>query len=721
VISWFYRIKVLREEPLPEGGFLLLPNHLTWVDAILLQMSCPRPVRFLVDEGIYRRRHLNPLLRLFGALPVSSQRPTGALRASIEALRRGECVCIFPEGELSRSGTLLRLRPGFELIARHSGSPVVPVWLDQLWGSIFSFSEGRFFWKWPRQLPYPVTVAYGRAISASEASMALVRERLWELGERCYRERPELRLHLGREAIAGLRKGRFDTALIDGMDGSRLTRGMLLAAGLALSGRVRQGCRQKRVGIVLPPGKGAVLANLAVVLAGKVPVNLNFTASRDSLLAAFRIAELEEVVTAGAFETRLGEFPWPKQVWRLEEWIGGIRGRVVLWRVLVELLPGWMLGALSRLPREGAEEEATVLFTSGSSGDPKGVVLSHRNLLGNVAQFSTMLGFGRGASVLSCLPMFHSFGSTVTLWYPILKGLRMVCYPSPLDAPKNADLIAEHRVDLLCSTPTFLRAYLRKVDPQKLESLQLVITGAERLPPELADAFEARFGKMVLQGYGLTETAPVVSVNLPDPAKHRPEDAIQPSNRRGSVGKMAPGIAAQIRDPDSGQKLSLHDTGMLWLRGANIFEGYLQDPERTREMISEGWLRTGDLGRFDEDGFLYIEGRISRFSKIAGEMVPHERVEQYLYEALGLSAEEKAIAVTGVPDEQKGEALVVLAACEADWGSVRVRLLELGVPSLWIPRHHVRAEKIPHLATGKLDLRKIREMALDALPGMPRS
>jgi acyl-[acyl-carrier-protein]-phospholipid O-acyltransferase/long-chain-fatty-acid--[acyl-carrier-protein] ligase len=265
---------------------------------------------------------------------------------------------------------------------------------------------------------------------------------------------------------------------------------------------------------------------------------------------------------------------------------------------------------------------------------------------------------------------------------------------------------------MLLATPTFLRAYARRAEREQLKSLTLVATGAERLPPDVAAAFEERFGKKVMQGYGLTETSPVVSACLPEPPS-RPGDSVQPSSRDGSVGKLAPGLAAQIRDPDTGALLSLHDTGMLWLRGPNIFEGYLNDPKRTADVIHDGWFKTGDLARFDEDGFLFIVGRLSRFSKIGGEMVPHETVETKIEDALKLSHEDRVIAITGIPDESKGEALVLLSARDIDLNDLRAKLSEAGVPNLWIPKKIKRVEAIPVLATGKLDLKACREEALE--------
>jgi acyl-[acyl-carrier-protein]-phospholipid O-acyltransferase/long-chain-fatty-acid--[acyl-carrier-protein] ligase len=708
-----YRVTPLGRDQLPAGGFLLLPNHISWVDAVVLQIACPRPIRYIIDETIFQGRILNPVFRAVGCIPISPRRAKDGMRLAAERVAAGEIVCLFPEGQLTRSGTLLRLRRGYELIARRANAPVVPVWLDQLWGSIFSFQGGRFFTKWPRSFPYQVTVAFGKPLDPEAADIATVREQLLKLGETCYSRRDDLRRHLGRACLRGLKRRPFGTAIIDGMDGSTLNRAKLLGAAVAFARYLqRNHSGEQRIGIVLPAGKGAVVANLAVTLGGKIPVGVNFTAGRAAVESAQRQAALKTVISATPFVARLPDFPWPERVLELDKILPQLKRSIVTWMLLGLLLPGRLIARLLKLPLDGNHNEAALLFTSGSSGEPKGVVLSHRNVTGNVSQFRVMLDATKEDVMLASLPFFHSFGFTVTLWYPLIQGMPIVTFPNPLESGKIAQLIERHRITVMMATATFLRGYLRKATREQFRSVRLLIVGAEKLPLDLAGTFHERLGPIVYEGYGLTETSPVVSVNLPEPQARNARDEVQPSSRAGSVGKLAPGIAAEIRDPETDGKLSLHDSGMLWLRGTNIFEGYLNDRERTAEVLQDDWFKTGDIGRFDEDGFLFIEGRLSRFSKIGGEMVPHESVEHKIVAALELHEEsERTIALVGVQDAAKGEALILLSTLDIDLATLRPKLNQLGVPNLWIPKRVRRIEKIPVLASGKLDLRGCRTLA----------
>jgi acyl-[acyl-carrier-protein]-phospholipid O-acyltransferase / long-chain-fatty-acid--[acyl-carrier-protein] ligase len=708
-----YRVSRFGHDHLPAGGFLLLPNHISFVDAIILQLACPhRQIRYIIDESFYRKPLLHPILKLAGCIPITSRRAKEGLRTAADAIRAGDIVCLFPEGQLTRSGTLLRLQRGYELVARQAEAPVVPVWLDQLWGSVFSYKGGGLFRTRPR-IPFHVSVAFGKPLATERADIATVREELLKLGEFCFSRRPSLNGHLAAMALRGLKRRPFAKLVIDGLDDTDLSAAKLLGAAAVLSRYLRRNFpNEERIAIVLPASKGAVVANLAVALADKVPVGLNFTSGRAAVESCCRRANLRVVITASAVIKRLPDFPWPEEIVKMDALLPSLKRSILAWWIASVVVPAPLLLRWLKVPRQGGHREAVLLFTSGSSGEPKGVVLSHRNLLGNVAQFNVLLDATREDAILASLPFFHSFGCTVTLWYPLVEGVRVVTSPNPLEAGKNAALIDRYKLTLLVAAPTFLRGYLRKAERHQLRSLRLIITGAEKLPVDLAELFEQKFGKHVFEGYGLTETAPVVSVNLPEPKPNVPGGAVQPSSRLGSVGKMAPGIAAEIRDPDSEAKLSLHDTGMLWLRGPNIFEGYLHEPERTAEVFRDGWFKTGDIARFDEDGFLYIEGRLSRFSKIGGEMVPHEALEQKINAVLGFNGEsERSIAIVGVGDDLKGEATLLLCVTDIDLTDLREKLRAGGVPNLWIPKKVCRVEAIPVLASGKLDLTRCKRVA----------
>src|SRR5437016_12033150 len=326
-----YRVKAIGVQHLPTGGCLLVPNHITWVDAIILQLACPRAVRFIIDEEFYRQPALQPVLRMARAIPIDRRKPREAIRRATERIEAGQIVCIFPEGQLSRTGTLARLQRGFEMIARHAQAPVVPVFLDQLWGSIFSFRGGKFFRKWPKHFPYRATVAFGPPLSADEATIARVHEDLLKLGADCFEQRPELHQHIARRALRGLKRSPFATLVIDGMDASKLSRGKLLGVSIALSRYLRKTFPEKRIAIVLPASRGPVVANLAVALANKVPVGLNFTASADSVASAIDRAEIKTAISAKQFRGRLPNFPWPPNIVLLDELLPKLKRQILFW------------------------------------------------------------------------------------------------------------------------------------------------------------------------------------------------------------------------------------------------------------------------------------------------------------------------------------------------------------------------------------------------------
>ena len=723
----FYRVTPIGLEGLPAtGGVLLLPNHISYIDAVILQLACPRPIRFLVYDQIYHERLFCWGLRLLGAIPISPKKARAGIETAVDALAKGEVVCLFPEGALTRTATLQKLNRGYELIARKARIPVMPIWLENVWGSVFSYYGGQFFWKMPRVLPLQVWIYFGAPMTATEATPERVRRSLYNLSESAFQGRPELKSHLGYEAMRGLRKRFFTPIITDAYANDRsLTGGKLLTVSLALAFWLKKNVPEKRIGIVLPPGLGATIANLGIVLANKIPVNLNFTAGRDASESAIAQAGIKRIITAQGLIDQIKDFPWTEKRLDIAELLKSFSpGHLKYLSFLALTLPLPLLRRMVDLPKWGDCEEAALLFTSGSSGAPKGVVLSHRNIIANTAQFGAVLSQNHFTSILGCLPVFHSFGFTVTFWWPLLGGPHVITYPSPLDVQKLIEVIEKHRVQFLISTPTFLRAYIRKAKPEQLRSVRLIITGAEKLPLDVLTDFEEKFGIKVHEGYGMTEASPGVAANLPDapPSTTNPDGIL--GRRVGSVGRMFPGITARIRHPDTDEDLPLFESGMLWLRGANVFEGYLNDPKRTADVLQEGWYKTGDIGRLDEDGFLYIEGRMSRFSKIAGEMIPHLTVEQKIAEALQQPAhaqEGPSVVVIGVPDDKRGESLVILTTIPIDQTSLRQKLAALGLTNLWIPKVIKRVAAIPLLATGKLDIRACQRLAMEEEVPVPTS
>jgi acyl-[acyl-carrier-protein]-phospholipid O-acyltransferase/long-chain-fatty-acid--[acyl-carrier-protein] ligase len=719
VAHLLYRVRTSGLEHLPrEGGLLLITNHISYVDVVVLQLVCPRPIRFVGHKGLRRNGFFNWCFEKSGCIPISAEQPRQGMKQAVEALKAGEVVCLCPEGHISRTGQLMQIQRGFEAIARQAGVPVLAAAIDGLWGSIFSFAGNKYLWKSPRLLPTPVFIAFGRPVPPRLATVSWARHELLDLGEQAFQERPVLRRHLGREVFRALTKSPGRRMIVDRTADRRVLRcGQLFAAAALLSRRLRAIVPERRVGIVLPPGAGAFIANLAVVAAGKIPVNLNFTAGRAALETSMQIGGVTTVISAAAMRERLPAFPWPERTLDLKaeiEAAGGKRG-MLPWLLAAWLLPNQWCASLLGLPQVGDRAEAGLLFTSGSSGEPKGVVLTHRNILANCAQISSLSILPRSCTLLACLPMFHSFGFTITLWYPILRGCDVVSVPSPLDTRKIIDAIAQERVTVLVGAPTFIRPILKKARSEELKSLDLVVTGAERLPEDLHAAFLETFHVEILQGYGLTETTPVANVNQPHPPVVVSTNEPQTGKRTGSVGRMMPGMTARIVDPETMEEVSDTRTGIVLFRGANVFAGYLDDPGKTRAAFHHGWFVTGDLGRFDEDGFLFIEGRLSRFSKIGGEMVPHGTIELKIVEAFGWDQSETPVVyVTGIPDATKGETLVLLTTRAVSADELRVRLAALGVPNLWIPRLIHRVERIPMLGTGKTDLKQCRELAREA-------
>jgi len=729
-----YRIRIDGRGHIPaKAGALFVCNHVSFVDALLLLASTDRRVRFMMYQAHYELPHVKPFARILGVIPISSeQRPREmikALQTASDAIRAGEVVCIFAEGQITRIGHLLPFRRGFARIMKDVEAPIIPVGLDGVWGSIFSFQKGRFLWKLPRRLPYPVTINYGRPLPHT-ATPFEVRSAVQELLVGAWKHRQARMRPLPIAFVHAARRHPFRFAMADAQH-ARVTFGSALVRAVFLARRLRKiWAGQKMVGLLLPPSVPGALVNHAALLLGKVPVNLNYTVSGETLASCIRQCDIKTVVTSKAFLEKV-KLTVPCETVMLEDVIGGASsasphnqeergvaelrppksGEKLAAFVIARLVPDrWLQRVLGAEKKTGLDDLATVIFSSGSTGDPKGVMLSHYNVGSNIEQLEQVFGLSHRDGVLGVLPFFHSFGFTGTLCLPAVLGIGAVYHPNPLDARAIGPLVCGYRVTFLLATPTFLQLYLRGCAAEDFGGLRVVMTGAEKLPDRLATAFEEQFGIRPLEGYGCTECAPAVAVNTPD---FRSAGFRQVGGKRGKIGHPLPGISVRIVDPETQAPLAAGQPGLLLVRGPNVMQGYLGRPEKTAEVLRDGWYTTGDVAAIDEDGFLQITDRLSRFSKIGGEMVPHIKVEEKLHELAGMP--EQTFVVTGVPDGKKGERLVVLhKLADGQLPACLEKLSQSDLPNLWKPRadQFFRVDAFPQLGTGKLDLRKVREIAM---------
>ncbi|AFL75473.1 acyl-[ACP]--phospholipid O-acyltransferase [Thiocystis violascens] len=721
-MSTRYRLNVIGLKNLPaQGGVLMLGNHVSWIDWAMMQMASPRPVRFVMERVIYERWYLRWFLDFFGVVPISRGSSRQAIATVTRLLDAGEVVCIFPEGTLSKNGQLSEFKRGFELSARAASSGVIlPFYQRGLWGSRFSYASEKLKTNRRDGRMREVIVAFGPTLPLN-ASAEQVKQAVFELSVTSWQTYV---MGLPTLPVAWLATAKRDPGAVSIIDsiGTSLTNRRLIAAVLLFAGRVRRLAPEPAIGILLPASSAGAIANLAALMAGKTVVNLNYTASAEALRAGVAQAGIRHVITADRFLRKLEQrgidlgATLPDVTLHPME---GLRAGIGKLSALA------MLGLSSLLPARALlwlfcsqtkpDDTAAILFSSGSEGTPKGIELTHRNIMANVRQISDVLNTESSDVIMANLPLFHAFGLTATTFLPLLEGIPMVCHPDPTDAPGTAKAIARHRATVLCSTSTFLRLYTRnkRVHPLMLQSLRIVVAGAERLGPEVREAFALKFHKPIYEGYGATETTPVASVNVPD-ALETETWKIQSGSRPGTVGMPLPGTSFRIVDPVSLETLPAGEDGLILIGGVQVMKGYLKAPEKTAEAVVEldgmRWYKTGDKGHLDSDGFLTIVDRYSRFAKLGGEMISLSAVEEQAKQALGQP--ELEVAAVNLPDERKGERILLLVAGEIDGNVLRRKLLESGANPLSIPAQIARVEAIPKLGSGKTDVGAARRLAL---------
>lgn len=676
-----FRLEMRGQLP-ARGGAVLVANHVSYADALLISCATPRLIRWITWKAVFDQAPA--LFRLFRAIPIDLARSRDAVQSLLACRREveaGELVGIFPEGQISRTGDLLPFKRGYERIAESntgSAAPIIPVSIDGMWGHPLSLHPERSWLGWFRPR---VTITIGEPIQGPISPEALQAQvlALSDPG----------RDTLATRFIAAARARWNSLALADSM-GKQLTFGEALTAAQLLRSWIdRHGEGQAHIGLLLPNSVGAALANLATLLSGRTAVNLNFTAGPSSLGSAISQCSIRTVFSSRAFLTRQ-KMEAPEGVVYLEDLLPSFSK---LAKIRAYLAARFFLGSPGR-----GSDVAAIIFSSGSTGDPKGVELTHRNLLSNMDAVARLYPVSPTDVMLGVLPFFHSFGFAYNLCFPLLYRFPVVLHPNPADAKGIGELAARYAATFLLSTPTFAATYARKCTREQFAHIRYVLVGAEKLRPSIAAEFLEKFGLAMHEGYGCTEMSPVVAVNSPG------------ASRPLSVGRPLPNVQVRIVDPATMEPLPANREGLLLVNGPNRMRGYRSQPALTAKVLHEGFYITGDVARLDEDGFLYITGRLSRFSKIAGEMVPHLKVEESLQTLL----RDALCLALGIPDAQRGERLVVLHTATRHTPAQMVEHLSLaGLPALWIPKptSFFEVESIPTLGSGKTDLRQALALA----------
>ena len=719
-----YRMKVLGFEDLPHsGGILLLGNHISFVDWALVQIASPRPLKFVIERGYYERWYLKGFLNLFGAIPINSGGSAASLETINQLLKEGEAVCLFPEGTISRTGQLSEIKRGYLKALEGTNAKIVPFYLHGLWGSRFSRSSG--FLKEARQSGFKrdIIVAFGKPLPADTTPDQLKR-RIFDLSFTSWQSYANTLDPIPVSWLKTAKRMSFQMAATD-VIGEPVSHHKFITAVFAFAGLIAKKSPEQNIGLLIPASVGGAITNMAVLSLGKTVVNLNFTASAEAMQGAVKKAQIKTVYTSKKFIRKLEDrgikikeiLPKTKLIY-LEDFKAELpKPKMLITMLAVMLLPAKLLEWLY-IKRPNLDKTAAILFSSGSEGVPKGVELSHKNLATNARQVADMLNTRENDIVMSTLPTFHAFGLLATTLMPLSEGIPIVCHPDPTDVLTIAKGAARNQATLLFGTSTFLRLYSmnKKVHPLMLKSLRMVIAGAERLNPDTRVAFSLKFNKLILEGYGATETSPVASVNIPDELDTN-YWKVQQGNKPGTVGMPLPGTSFRIVNPDNMEELTTGEDGLILIGGPQVMKGYLHDPEKTAEVIAEingmRWYKSGDKGHLDEDGFLVIVDRYSRFAKLGGEMVSLSAVEETIRNIL--ENPELELVAVNLPDDKKGEKLTLLIADEIPARDLKKKLIEAEMNPLMIPAKFINVNAVPKLGSGKTDFATSKKVATGEL------
>jgi acyl-[acyl-carrier-protein]-phospholipid O-acyltransferase/long-chain-fatty-acid--[acyl-carrier-protein] ligase len=719
----WYKIKVQGFENIPEtGGVLLLGNHISWVDWAVLQIAFPRNIRFVMDRKIYENRYLNWLLKSLKLIPISNGSYKKSLEVVSEALTAGEVVCIFPEGTISRTGQLNEFKHGFEKAAENAYGIILPFYLHGLWGSFASRSGDRLKKIKGSEAKTTVIVSFGEPMEMNSKAMA-VKNKVFDLSFKSWDEDLNSMEILSKSFVTTAKSKMSEISIVDSLTKKELSFRRVLTGSILFRHEIIKE-ESDIIGILLPSTAACSLVNIGALMAGKTVLNINFSSPSSAIIASLDLAEVGVIYTSEKFVSKLKSkgvdiesvFEGRKVI-VLEEMaktFGKIKPLITM--LIVSILHPRLIKNFYCEDKE-MNDVAAILFSSGSESMPKGVMLSHKNVLGNLKQISDVLDCSEDDCILASLPPFHAFGLTVTTFMPLIEGLKMVCIADPTDAVGVGKAVAKYNVTIMCATSTFLRLYTknRRVNPLMFKSLKLIVAGAEKLSSDVRQGFKEKFGHDIYEGYGATETTPVATVNLPNKLDLN-NWQVHTGNKVGSVGLPLPGSTIRIVDPASFEELSYGEEGMIIIGGTQVMVGYLKNEEKNNEVLFEKdgikWYVTGDKGKIDEDGFLTIVDRYSRFAKIGGEMIGLTSLEEKIQKLIPSDVDFDSIAVN-IPCEKKGEKIVLVYSGKISDGELKNLILDSDIPSLSTPNKLMQLDSVPILGSGKKDFKTAKTIVLE--------
>ena len=709
LIKPFINLKVDNRELLKsEKGYLIIANSISILDPILISLAVAQKVYFIGNKEQYKFKHL------FSFIDKNNHKKVKKL------ISEGAIVCLFPEENLTKNGILDKFSSDYQDYLPEDNNDEIPVkliYIANMWQSLFSnlYKKGRLTLKafFSIVLRHKATLCVA-TLKKKNVSPFFIRLELSELSSSIELIPTKNERVLYHQFARRARLFPWQKPLIDGSTNQKLSNFKVYSKALALSNYIKEICdeNEKYVGVLLPNTPASAVVILAVMFANKVPAVLNFTVSAETQTRSIKNARIKHVLTSKKFllKAKISETP---EMIMLEKIGKSISKPKALWTTLKGyLLPlPIFLGSHGLKDYKNLHKEAILLFSSGSTAEPKGVCLTHHNLNANLKSFFGVVNITHKDGIVGNLPLFHSFGMNVCFWIPLATGVKVAYIPNPLDAESIVKSIEKYQLSVITATPTFMQSYMRKMKPEKITSLRLIITGAERLRDEIIQRFEkiSNHSTTIIEGYGCTELSPIVSINLAKNIDYLGKK----TGKNHSIGIAMPGITVKIFNPETLKEVPANTDGLIMVKSDTVMKGYLNNQALTDEVMVNGYYNTKDIGQMTEDGYITITGRLSRFSKIAGEMIPHESIEQQIYKLL--NTHELKIVVTGARDKHKGEKIIVFHTKEmtTDPQKIILSLREQKIPNLWIPRpeNFIQIEAIPVLGTGKIDLGKIGKLA----------